>query len=401
MLQLGNNCRIGKITVSPANWKTVRANPKAPWYISYYFYDDNLNQKKKVILKGMNAFTTLKEKQEAVKLLMEDEMNEVVKKGYNKITKQYALQGDNEISEYTPFIEALNYACKRVKISHNSTLILKSCLKYITMAAEQKHYDKLPVGSVKRRHIVLLFEKIEEIKKKEGLSWSAHSFNSYRSYLGILYKELIKLDIVQANMGYTVEKQTVAEKIRETLTQDQRKQINDYLFDKYYTFWRLVHIFFHSASRETEILAVRKEDIDLVGQRFKVTVKKGKKGVRQEWRTINNMVLPLWQELMNEAKSKQYLFSKGLQPGDKPIRTEQLKRRWSTHVKGKLGVTADLYSLKHSYLDEVAKLKGLKAAQELAGHSNSKITKVYAFGEDLREQAREHEFLKEVNNKFA
>lgn len=269
------------------------------------------------------------------------------------------------------------------------------------MAAEQKHYDKLPVNAIKKRHMVLLFEKIEECKKKDGFGWSAHAFNMYRSYLGILYKELIKLDIVQANLSYTLERHTLPENIRETLTLEQRAQVNDFLYNNYYTFWRMVHIFFHSAARETEILQVKKEDVSLAEQRFRVTVKKGKRGLRQEWRTIKNIVLPLWVEIMQEAKNKQYLFAKGLVPGDTPIRTEQIARRWKVHVKDKLGITATFYSLKHSNLDEIAKEKGIKVAQQAAGHTSSHITKLYAQGEESRAQQREHEFLKEANNKFA
>src|SRR4051794_23861531 len=104
MIQLPNNCRMSDFSVYPVNWKTARANIGLTWYIKYRFYDDNLKEVKQIMIKRMNEFTTLKEKQEAVRFILEDELNELKNKGYNKITKQYALQ-EEEITEHTPFIE--------------------------------------------------------------------------------------------------------------------------------------------------------------------------------------------------------------------------------------------------------------------------------------------------------
>lgn len=393
---LPNNCRMGKIHVHPANWKTVRANVKAKWYIKYVFYDDNLKQQKQVTIKGMNDCTNLKRKQQVTEDLINAEIN-VLQHGFNRITKQFSLTHETEITEHTPFSEALQYAFTRIKVAANFLPVVKSHLKFIIEAAVAKQYDRIPISEIKRRHIVLLFEQLEKTKKK----WSEHAFNSYRITMGMLYKELVKLDIVTANLGYALERLTPPEKVRETLTAKQRKQVDEYLFNNHYTFWRLVHIFFHAGCREIEILNVRKEDVSLSAQRFKVLVKKGKKGTREEWRTIKNIALPLWTEIMQQANDKQYLFSKGLQPGDNKIRTEQIARYWLRHVKNQFGITADFYSLKHSNLDEIAKAKGIKAAQEAAGHASAKMTKVYAFGEELREQQREHEFTKTADNKFA
>jgi integrase len=395
MIHLPNNCRCSEFSVSPANWNTVRASVKVLWYIKYRFYDDNLNQVKQVMIKTMNSYTSLKDRQEATRMLLEDEMQELKNKGFNRITKRYALE-DEEISEHTPFVEALNYAYTRVKISNMP--ILKTVVKYITLAAEQKHYNRIPVKDIKRRHLVLLFEQVERIK---GKKWSTHTYNSYRAYMGILYKELLKLDIVPANLPYLMEKKTIPDKIRETLTQEQRIRINNELYNNRYTFWRLIHIFFHSGSRETEILDLKKESVDLMNQTFRVVVKKGKGGAREEWRTISNIVLPLWQEIMMEAEDNQYLFSAGLQPGNNRIRTEQICRRWNVHVKKKMGITADFYSLKYTNLDEIAEQMGLKTAQHAAGHTSQKTTKIYAFGEDARAKKREHELLKSMQNKFA
>lgn len=424
MIQLPNNCRcsgiqgdpkkktVDELPVFPKNWKTTKANAKLMWYIKYRFYDDNLNKSKQVVLKA-NQYPTLEEKRAVISGLMQLELRELKEKGLNKITNLYSVAQEEDISEFTPFTEALEYAFKKVRIVN--MLTLKSCLKYIILAAKQKHYDKQPISAIRRRHIVLLFEQVEKIKiaqweklKKEGEklkgeAWGPHNYNMYRSYLGILYNELEKLEIVPANLPYLLDKKDIPKKIRETLTQEERAKINEHLFNNHYPFWRCMQIFFHAGCREVELLAVKKQDIDLEHNRFKVLVKKGRGGHSEEWRTIKFIVQDLWQELYDMADKDMYIFHKGLVPAtaDKPIRREQLTRRWMRHVKKPLGVTADFYALKHANLDEIAKERGLKAAMSAAGHSSTSMTKVYAFGEEIREQEREHELLKQANNKFA
>lgn len=149
-------------------------------------------------------------------------------------------------------------------------------------------------------------------------------------------------------------------------------------------------------------MLVKKEDVDIAGQRFKITVNKGH-GPSEEWRTIKDIILPLWQEIIAEAKNKDFLFSKGLRPGPIPISAWQITRRWRTHVKapiekGGLSITADFYSLKHSNLDETAKELSAIEASKAAGHTSTIVTlNHYLVGEE----ERQHERIRKVNNSFS
>jgi hypothetical protein len=425
MLKLPNNCRCtgingdskkcipDELPVFPRNWKTVRANPRITWYISYRFYDDNLNQSQKVIIKGFNEYKTLKAKQDAVRTLMDYELDLLKNKGYNKITKSYYVDpsGDVEISDHTPFLEALNYSYDNLKLPGTSKIDIKSCLKYISQAAELLRYDRIPLKDIKVKHIILVLEKTGQIKKKlleekrklhplkkYPDAWTANTFNYYRTSLGILFKPLVKLQIKEFNIAYMVEKEKKIVKIRETLSTEERKIVDAHVYQLDYKFWRFMHLFFHSGSRIVEMLAIRKTEkqIDFENLRFKITVKKGKK-FQEEWRPIKEMIVDLWKEVYNESKQGQYLFSEGLNPGDKMIRREQVTRRWRRHVKKKLGITADFYSLKHSNLDDIAKMAGLAIAQEAGGHATPVITIKYATGEPQRK----FDAIKELKNSFA
>ncbi len=95
MKQLSNNCRIGKISVFPKDWKTVRANVNITWYIKYRFYDDNIKRSKQVVIKGMNEFSTLKGKQVGVITLLNSEIADL-ENGLNKFTNQFFIDENSQ-----------------------------------------------------------------------------------------------------------------------------------------------------------------------------------------------------------------------------------------------------------------------------------------------------------------
>jgi integrase len=159
--------------------------------------------------------------------------------------------------------------------------------------------------------------------------------------------------------------------------------------------WRFIHIFFHSGSRTTEILRVQGEHVDLKRQKVKYLVLKGQE---YQWveRTIKNVALSLWQQAMEGCGPQDYVFSKGLKPGAKPIRAEQISRRWRTHIKKKLGISCDFYSLKHLNTDQTSALLGLKEASIHNSHKSTGITMTYA----VTEKERIHQKIKEIDNQF-
>jgi len=99
---------------------------------------------------------------------------------------------------------------------------------------------------------------------------------------------------------------------------------------------------------------------------------------------ITNEVVHYWQEIINSALPQQYVFSESLSPGDNPIRRDQVTRRFRTHCKTGLGIKADMYTLKHAHLDEVAKVIGMRTAQDLAGHTSDTTTRIYTQQEKQR-----------------
>ncbi|MBK7885448.1 MAG: tyrosine-type recombinase/integrase [Chitinophagaceae bacterium] len=217
--------------------------------------------------------------------------------------------------------------------------------------------------------------------------------------MSILFSQLVELEAIDTNPVRDISKEKIVTNLRTLLTTDQRKKIDEHFAKIDPGYQRFLHIFFHSGARPKELLCIKKEDVNLENQTYKITVIKGKYK-REELRPIKNVALPYWQDIVNKATIGQYLFGRTLQPGDKPTTRDYITKKWQREVKdkNKLNIQADLYSLKHSNLDETAAELSLKEASMMAGHTSTVITmKHYAIGEKERQNNR----LKEVNNKFA
>jgi len=390
MLQLHNGCQCSTPSVFPKNWDKTGASINIDWHIQYYFYDKANNKKKLIILKGgINRFKTLTERRSAVKILLEELLYLLQHEYLNPITgkKEVPITG-LEIDTNTRWLEALQFIFTKVNVEKSTRYDMKCCLKAIDGASSELRLNALKISEVRRKHIKYILE---------SLNSSPHRYNKFRSYLMSLFNELMEIEATDINPVIGISKKKTVGKLRELLTMDQRIKINQHLKENYYSFWRFMQIFFHSGGRIIELLAIQYKDIDIDNQRYKATIKKGNTQ-REVWRPIKDIALNFWVELIKDAKECDYIFSEGLIPGPKLIRYEQITRRWRVHVKDKLGITADFYSLKHLNLDETAEALDIKAAAEMAGHSTTIITmKHYALGEKQREQDR----LKKVNNKFA
>ena len=393
-----NGCSCSEPSVYPANWEKPGVSIKCDWYIQYYFYDPVFKEKYKngklFILKGgINRLKTLAERKEAVKILL-GELNHLLKnEGYNPITKMKlpSFQNDYEIEPSTLWIVALEKVKTKIKLEKSTISDMKSCLSKISKATLALRFSTIPISEIRRKHIKIIFEYLEA---NENLS--AHRFNKYRSYLMILFKELLELETIESNPIRDLSKRKTIKKIRELLSDKERQKIDKYLKPNFYAFWRFINIFFHSGARENEMLALQAKNVDVEKHRFKILIKKGTQ-MREVYRTIKDIALPLWIEILKDANREDYLFSVGLKPGPKKIIREQITRRWNVHVKKKLNIKADFYSLKHLNIDETAAALDIKDASVMAGHTTPVITiEHYAF----KENERQHERLRKVNNSF-
>ena len=137
------------------------------------------------------------------------------------------------------------------------------------------------------------------------------------------------------------------------------------------------------------------KDVNLANQTFIILEKKGKRFIERLC-PITNTALPFWTDLLKDAKPNQFIFCDDFCPGDKPMTPEHVTKHWKRHVKDKLNIDADFYSIKHSNADDIAKTYGIGVAQNFIGHASAAMTRIYATGQG----ARDLEVMKGLVNEF-
>lgn len=389
MISLPNNCYCSNLTVHPKNWLSKNAKISFDWYIMYRFYDPKIEKPKLIRVQGMNHFKTLSERQNATKNALTLEMDKLIKEGYNpfiKAQKSFSVSGI--INTETPILDTLTSIYQKVEVSTRTKQDLKHMLSSVGKAIKELGLIKYPISQVSRKTIKMILE---------AASNSPDRFNKNRSYLMILFSEICELELTETNPVRDIKKKKVIKHIRQVLTDEERKKVNEHLEANYPEFHRFLHIFFHSGARISELLRVNESDVDLKNQRYKVIIQKGREH-REVWKTIKDLAYPLWVDIMQKATKADYLFSNGLLPGKKQIQPYQITKRWYRLVKKKLNIQADFYSLKHLHTTEIVDLLSEKEAAEHNEHtSTAMVVRIY----DVKRKDRKHSKVKGLDNKFA
>lgn len=389
MTTLPNGCKCSKLSVTPKNWQAKNAKVHEDWFIMYRFYDARFSKPKQVMVKGMNHYKSLLERQEATQKVLSEEMEKLVNGELNPFNKNVNTKAANiELLSESFIVDALKLANQKVTASVSTKRDLKYLLIHLENAVTVLGLSSCPISSVTRKTVKQLLEQISNTPDR---------FNKNRSNLMILFSELCEDEAIEVNPVRDIKKKKVTKHLRQVLTDDERVIVNNYLLEKYPAFHRFLHIFFHSGARITELVCVIGSDVDLDNQRYKVTIKKGR-NYTEAWKTIKDIAMPYWESVMHECKKTDFVFSVGLKPGTKQIQSYQITKRWYRLVKKKIGITADFYSLKHLHTTEVVDMLSENEAAKHNEHtSTAMVTGIY----DIKQKIRKQSKVKNLNNKFA
>jgi hypothetical protein len=199
MILLPFGCYCSQPKVHPKNWESINASTKKGWYVFYRFYDPTCKDDpgfkngKLVILKKFNHLKDLAARQGEVRSVITLELCKLKENAYNPIIgRKIDHQLDSFLIEpSTPFIEALNQVEKRIKVAPSTKRDLKSSIRFVTKAAIHLRYYEIPIKLISRKHIKQILSHIDLY-----FGESIYRYNKIRSYLMILYKELIELALV-------------------------------------------------------------------------------------------------------------------------------------------------------------------------------------------------------------
>ena len=391
--QITPTCSRSQISVVPANWNKANASAAKKWKIYYRYYDSQfVNDKamwgKMFVLKGMNDVKLLSEKQAITKALIEQESDLLDNRLFNPITRRY-MDGSTQVQGGMTFKEAMVWACDKIEGVKGTKVELHSSLKGILQSAETIFNQDVmltmadtPINHIKRRHIKEMLDNCYNVRRDrrtKELNFSSKRYNVYKKHIARFYRELVDAEIVETNIAADIRSKPVVKPLKEILTDEEADVISNHLHEVHYKFWRFVILFFYSDCRLSEFVQLKKDArVSLDKQEFIVTVIKGK-ARRQVEKQISNEVLYLWQELMNEAKDGEYLFSTSAAPGNEFVGAARASKRWHKYVKigkedGGLGINKDLRSLNHLHLTKVSEAVGIKAAAASRSHTTPVIT---------------------------
>lgn len=401
MIYLPNSCYCSDIQVFPRDWKTQRASIKKKWRIWYRFYDPLYKEKypkgRLIAIKStINLLKTVEQRRDFALKQIDIEMDLMLNEGYNHITGIFTppLSFEGEIRPDTLLLPALEQALKLLDLEKYTRLDMESTLRYFGTSAKKLGLQYRCISEMRLKHIKAIFLQIGQDKK----SWNPARYNRYRAYLRSIFNELVDQDAIDHNPIINMKKKVVEQKIREALSAQQRRDIDMHLRKKKLMTFRLfLRIFFHSGGRMVEMLSLKGHQVNLQEQYFIVTIRKGQRKMQVK-KTIRNCALRYWKMAMAGCGPDDFVFSRGLRPGPESITRPQLTRRWEMHVKapkakGGLGITADIYSLKHSNSTETSeKYDEVVAAAQNSHTSTAMVVNIY----DTKYSERNHRELKKV-----
>lgn len=395
-IELPHGCHCTPIAVYPEDWESKNASIEKDWYFNFRFYDSQ-GKCRQVSVRRMNHKKTLQARQIITRHLIDKMLIRLTEQGYNPIVGAYHPPVEtDEITPHTPLVRAIEKAQGLVRGSPSLKDSIKSMINIVSAAARELKYDGIPVGQIQVKHIYRTLERCQSTR-----NLSPVSYNHYRAYLMMLFKKLLPLGAVNADPVSPIEKQTAVKKLRQTLTPEEKKIVHEKLQDpKQHNFRRYLNIFYHSGSRTSELFRVQVKDVHLDTQYFKATIIKGKHR-REVLKPIMDVAVKYWKEAIEGGNPDDYVFSRGLKPGIKPLRPDRIPKIWAklftVEENGKKVriVNATFYALKHMHAQEVEKLLGKKVTQSHLDHTSEKTTEIY-----LGEVKPEYGELKKLNIEF-
>ncbi|RMZ60032.1 site-specific integrase [Chryseobacterium nematophagum] len=390
---LSNGCSYSDLFVFPDIKKmSAKEAMQKTWFVECVFYDPlEQNRYPKGYVwrkKKLAKFKTFQERLAAAKIL-KIEMERALQNGFNPMpqVKAFKITNDSEYSANMYLLEALDLAFENHKknIGYEHSQVVKSTLNKMRSVFIELGYDNIKIKDVELKHIHLTLEKCK---------LTAYSFNKYRVHLSTLFAELCANScLVQNPCQYIKRKKHIKKEVK-ILSKDKFATIYEFLLKEHCGFANYAQIFHMSGCRSSELLEIKKSDVDIDNQEFTIVVKKRQNYTREK-RAIIPDAIPFWKKQLDLCiHDNDYLFGIGFYPElrDKAITYGSSHVYWKRYVKNKFEIEENFYSLKHFFLDMIDEKYGIQTAQELAGHLHSRTSEIYT----IKKEKRKLEGLKKI-----
>ena len=361
--------------------KAIYTTPKLSKAASGWFVWIRYNGKQKMFKAGLNRIKDLKLREREAKFLIES-LKEKLASGWspfgNPVKQNYLLP------------DALIFALEKKKdrVAHKTYLGYKSNLGFVLKAIKRLTLQYHDVTAVKRSHIRLILDDI-----KKSRNWSNKAYNKGRDYLKAIFSELVDWDIIENNPAFKIKPlKELRTNANRPPTSEEHQKIKKHLSLSYPNFYKYVATLFHTGIRPNELRQITIGMIDLHRLQIVLPPEITKTDIERIV-PINPHLLELLMDMEVQFHPKEfYLFgafnynhkhrsSKGLDfiPGPNLIKRGTATKRWLKSVKKELGLSVNLYAMKHAGADaKILAGVGLESLQELYGHTSKVTTAIYA-----------------------
>lgn len=331
-----------------------------------------------------------------------------IKVNPEKIIIENLATSKGKVHPQLNFIEALRINYTSLTVSDGVKKEMKRIISKVESSAKEQMI-KFPICEMHSGHVRDLLDY---------LNLTPNEYNKYLTHLSIVLADLVEKRMIFHNPIRDIKKKKTLKKIRNVFEVKEVQEIFDYLKINHPEFFRYGMIFFHSGSRTSELFRLQAKNVFLKKREYKLIIEKGNHS-KEVLKPILPNVMEYWIEILKLCRSKDdYLFTRGLKPSLTPTKPYQITKRFKRLVKDKLVfkngelinknelepednnytlITADFYSLKHLFLDELDRIanekmklagKLMKSEVDLskfiAGHTTDVTERVYLFGREGR-----------------
>lgn len=221
--------------------------------------------------------------------------------------------------------------------------------------------ENISISRITLKHLDLMITA----ERKKGLS--TRSINNYIRHCRASLNKAVEWEYIKSNPLAGAKELPVSRKKPEFLTRDQVPRFIASISDL--DLRRMVVAYLATGRRRSELARLAWKDLDLQKNRYKVTVKGGKK---QEY-PINTIFRAV---LLAIGKKEGRVFEKWKH-------VDTISRRAKEALINAGFPNLSLHSLRHTYASlKVLEGRSLKEVQELLGHSEQRTTEIYAHIED-------------------
>ena len=348
------------------------------WYV--WFRIDGTHLKRYYL--GINETDNYEKRLENA-IVLREALKRKLQSGWNPCQKE-----THEIKqEKLRISQALDFALEKLqkRVSKKTYSGYSGTCRFINDAVKKLKYGNLYINKLERVHVKLIFDEI-----KQQRNWSNTAYNKNLNYFKAILTELIEYDVISSNPAHGIKSLKQHDtNANEPLTDEEQTEVINYLSKVYPTFLIYCKMLYHTGIRPVELLSLKCSNIDLQKELIYLDAKITK--------TDKNRIVPIVPDLKKDlekldiSKPDYFLFGTHRKQGGKlnydktfcpnpyQMKRDTATKKWKQLIIDDLGINKTLYSLKHKGAND--KLKSgvsLEAVKEIFGHSDTKITEIYA-----------------------